>query len=411
MSLPDLPLSLLDLQNLVGAAGREAGFSRAGIAPVPAADLHSPETDYLAAWLEGGNAGEMDYLKRRDEAGRLLRSSPRIPFPWVRSVIVCAANYHQAAAQSIDAAEPGRAWIARYAWTGSPSGSPRSDVRPVDAETGGEEGLSASLQPSDYHRILLRRLKALDAVLKGALGSFESRCYVDTGPIVERTYARYAGIGWTGKNTCTINQELGSWLFLGVILTSVDLPPEVPALAAARCGSCTRCIDACPTGALDTPYRMDASLCIAYLTIEKRGTIPEPLRGKMGRQVFGCDICQEVCPWNRKAPVAADPDLAVRSELVNPDLEWLGALDQEQFDRCFRQSPMSRAKLGGLLRNVAIAMGNSGLARYLLRLQEWAEGTDPVLAESAKWAIGMIEHANLVNAEKNSGSLGAGGME
>ena len=196
-----------------------------------------------------------------------------------------------------------------------------------------------------------------------------------------------------------IDQKLGSWLFLGVILTGLELPSAGPLrVAEDRCGSCTRCIDACPTGALVAPYEMDASLCISYLTIEKRGPIPEPLRPQMGRQVFGCDICQDVCPWNRRAPVSLDPELAVRPELVNPALSWLAELDAESFRRLFRQSPVQRAKLGGLLRNVAIAMGNSGLAEYLPKLREWAASPDPVLAEAAQWALarstGRNRHAS-----------------
>ena len=223
------------------------------------------------------------------------------------------------------------------------------------------------------------------------LGPFPSRCYVDTGPLVERVYALYAGIGWIGKNTCILDQQLGSWFFLGVILTGLEFP-SAPAvtLPADRCGSCTRCIDACPTGALIAPYQMDASLCISYLTIEKRGPIPEPLRSQMGRQVFGCDICQDVCPWNRRAPLSTDPELAVRPELVNPALDWLAELDADSFRSWFRHSPVQRAKLGGLLRNVAIAMGNSGLARYLPKLREWAAAADPVLAEAAQWALARL---------------------
>jgi epoxyqueuosine reductase len=213
---------------------------------------------------------------------------------------------------------------------------------------------------------------------------------VDTGPVVERLYAKLAGIGWIGKNTCILNQQLGSWLFLGVILTALELPSSVTP-AQDRCGSCTRCIDACPTGALNEPYQMDASRCISYLTIEKRGSIPEPLRAQMGRQVFGCDICQDVCPWNRKAPVSHDAALNVRKELVNPALAWLAELDPESFRRFFRQSPVQRAKLSGLLRNVAIAMGNSGLAAYLPKLREWSASPDPVLAEAARWAVARLQ--------------------
>ena len=282
---------------------------------------------------------------------------------------------------SIDPAAAGCGWIARYAWTGFEQGALEEP----------EAAIPRSPSPSDYHTVLLARLQRLEQELQQTLGPFESRCYVDTGPVVERVYAKYAGIGWIGKNTCMLNQEMGSWFFLGVIPTSLELPPaRTLTVAADRCGSCTRCIDACPTGALVAPYRMDASLCIAYLTIEKRGAIAEELRPQMGRQVFGCDICQDVCPWNGKAPVSRDAELAVRPELVNPALDWLGELDSESFGRLFRHSPLSRAKLSGLLRNVAIAMGNSGLPRFLPKLREWSANHDPVLAEAAQWAIRQL---------------------
>jgi epoxyqueuosine reductase len=357
--------------DLIAALAREAGFSKAGIAPVPPPGDPSdyPELSYFENWIEDGHAGEMEYLKRRDQANRLLRSSLRVAVPWARSVIVCAANYNADAPKSIDPAPPDAAWIARYAWTGYDH---------------------PEAKPSDYHHVLLTRLQTLEHSLQQQLGPFQSRCYVDTGPLVERIYARYAGIGWIGKNTCILDQELGSWLFLGVIITSIELPPAPIRLPEDRCGSCTRCLDACPTGALTAPYQMDASLCIAYLTIEKRGPIPEPLRSQMGRQVFGCDICQDVCPWNRRAPLSGDAELAVRTELVNPALTWLAELDAEGFRNWFRQSPVERAKLAGLLRNVAIAMGNSGLASYLPKLREWACGPDPVLAEAAQWAADRL---------------------
>jgi epoxyqueuosine reductase len=360
----------------IAILAREAGFSRAGIAPIPppgeAADFPdlSHFEAYLEKWIEQGYAGEMEYLKRRDQDNRLLRSSLRVAVPWARSVIVCAANYHADAPKSMDPAPAESAWIARYACTGYQQTSDAS-------------------QATDYHDVLLARLKRLEQSLQQALGPFPARCYVDTGPLVERIYAMYAGIGWIGKNTCIIDQELGSWLFLGVILTGLELAPPI-ALPQDRCGSCTRCIDACPTGALIAPYQMDASLCISYLTIEKRGPIPEPLRSQMGRQVFGCDICQDVCPWNRRAPVSEDAELSVRPELVNPALAWLAELDVESFRKLFRRSPVQRAKLGGLLRNVAIAMGNSGRTSYLPKLREWAGSPDAVLAEAAQWALARL---------------------
>jgi epoxyqueuosine reductase len=352
------------LNDQIAALAEKAGFSKAGIAPIPPAGEEAPELSHFEPWIESGYAGEMEYLKRRDETNRLLRSSLRTAVPWARSVLVCAANYNAEAPKSIDPASAESGWIARYAWTGDAG------------------------QPSDYHDILLRRLQNLEQSLQQAMGPFQARCYVDTGPLVERVYAKYAGIGWIGKNTCILNQELGSWLFLGVILTGLELPSAAPVrVAEDRCGSCTRCLDACPTGALIAPYQMDASLCISYLTIEKRGPIAEPLREQMGRQVFGCDICQDVCPWNRRAPISEDTELAVRSELVNPALAWLAELDAESFRSLFRHSPVQRTKLSGLLRNVAIAMGNSGLESYVPKLEEWAAGSEPVLAEAAQWAL------------------------
>ena len=358
------------LRDRITALAREAGFATAGIAAVPAPGSAEDEEERrrFADWVDEGRAGSMEYLKRRDEAGRLLRSSVRVALPWARSVIVCAASYASAEPRSIDPAPEGTGWIARYAWTGSDG------------------------KPSDYHKVLLRRLEGLRERLTEELGPFEARCFVDTGPVVERVYARYAGVGWVGKNTCILNEKLGSWLFLGVIVTSLE-PGAEPAslgLAADRCGSCTRCLDACPTQALTAPREMDATRCIAYLTIEHRGAIAEELRTGMGRQVFGCDICQDVCPWNRRAPVAADADLTPRAELVNPALDWLAEMDEEAFGRWFYGSPVKRAKLAGLRRNVVIAMGNSGASRYLPQLEVWAEDADPVVAETARWAVDQL---------------------
>ena len=203
------------------------------------------------------------------------------------------------------------------------------------------------------------RLEHLCAKLKQSVGDFEARCFVDTGPLVERVYAKYAGLGWQGKNTCMIHESLGSWFFLGVILTSLELPREDWVLPMPdRCGSCTRCMDACPTEAL-APYRMDASRCIAYLTIEKRGSIPEDLAAKVGRNVFGCDICQEVCPWNRRAPITDWPELQPRTELVNPALDWLANLSEIEYRQMFRGSPVESAKFHDFQRNVTLAQENA----------------------------------------------------
>ncbi len=315
----------------------------------------------------------MDYLKRRDEHGILLRSDVQIALPWAQSVIVCALNYNAAGPLSIDNASPNTGWIARYAWSGRTA------------------ALSAKeLQPSDYHDELLGRLRKIEAQLQDRFAC-QTRCYVDTGPLVERAAAAKAGIGWIGKNTCVIDQKLGSWLLLGVIITSIPVSPEAEwEVAADRCGSCTRCLDACPTDALIAPHQMDASLCIAYLTIEKKGAIAEELREPMGRQVFGCDICQDVCPWNRRSPVAVNEGMLTRRELVNPPLAWLAEMDSADFKRWFKGSPLERTRLKRLQRNVAVAMGNSGETQFIPHLERWKAADDLVLADSADWALQRI---------------------
>ena len=251
--------------------------------------------------------------------------------------------------------------------------------------------------PSDYHKVLLKRLKSLDAKLHEKFGEFESRAYVDTGPVVERALATAAGLGWTGKNTCLIHPKLGSFGFLAVLLTSLDPSPKEKTAELKvqdRCGTCRRCLDACPTGALIAPYQMDATKCISYLTIEHKGTIVPELMAGMGRQVFGCDICQDVCPWNRKAPIAVDAELHPREELVNPALEWLASLDEASFERVFNGSPVRRAGFLGMRRNTAIAMGNSDDEGFASRLREWAESADESLRSAARWALKQIRNTS-----------------
>jgi epoxyqueuosine reductase len=367
---------------------RALGFDLADVTSVPEpASAAAAEGDRrYTQWIDAGHAGEMEYLKRADDAGEYLRGDLRRSIPWARSVIVCAVNYDADAPRSIDPADPGAGWIARYSWSGR------------------EDASDALGKGSDYHDVLLLRLRSLEAELTARFGEssqlssdgLQMRCYVDTGPLMERGYAVRAGIGWIGKNTCVIHQQQGSWLLLGVIVTSLELAPDAWSVPAAdRCGSCTRCIDACPTSALIEPEpggvrAMDATRCIAYLTIEKKGNIAEELRPLMGRQVFGCDICQDVCPWNRKAPVAASSMLPPRQELVNPALEWLAAMDGPAFNRTFRGSPLERTRRKRILRNVAIAMGNSGVLDYLPQLDAWAVGDDAVLAEAASWAAAHL---------------------
>jgi epoxyqueuosine reductase len=352
-----------------------------------------PEFGLAKEWLERGYAGEMKYLA--DER----RSNPQNVMPGLCSVIVCALNYNSPAPRSVDAfqsdgTEP-RGWISRYAWG------------------------------QDYHRVLQQKLQSLANSLSQRFSEpHEARIYADTGPLHERVFAKHAGLGWLGKNTLLLNAKLGSWFFLGVILTTLDLPPtlgpaELPALDL--CGSCTKCIDACPTGALVAPYVMDARLCISYLTIELRGNITEDLRQPMGRHVFGCDICQDVCPWNRRAPVTQAPEFQPRTfpqplgarspeltpavaggvedeSLLLPRLEWLAEMNEEQFRAFFRGSPVKRTKWRGLVRNACIALGNSAPVprsshhqRISALLKRLSASSEPSIAESAKWALSRIQ--------------------
>ena len=345
-----------EITALVKRAAEDAGFDVCGIAPA----VDAPELQRFPEWIAAGHAGEMKYLEARDEQGDLKRASLARVAPWARSVIVCAINYNTAHPYSTQVHDPSRGWISRYAWS-----------------------------REDYHDAALRRLQNVEAVLRQLVPAelqptLTTRSYVDTGPIVERVCAKYAGVGWIGKNTCLINQKKGSWLFLGVILTSLDLAPDMP--APDRCGTCTRCIEACPTDAFLGPYQLDANKCIAYLTIEKRGTIPEDLRAEMGHHVFGCDICQDVCPWNRKAPASTAPEFQPRPGLVNPALAWLAEMSEEDFRQNFRGSPIRRTKRSGLRRNAAIAMGNSGNREFLPILDNLADDEDESISESAHWA-------------------------
>jgi epoxyqueuosine reductase len=370
-----------EITAIVKRAAREAGFELAGVAPVHDFD----ELAYFPKWIADGHAGEMEYLEARDGAGRLKRESLRAAAPWARSVVVCAINYNTAQPYSTQVNEPQRGWISRYAW--------------------GREA---------YHDSVLRKLRTVESKLvetvvaekqddsctnargplrpdSGQASVLRTWCYVDTGPIVERVYAKYAGVGWIGKNTCLLNQKMGSWLFLGVILSSLELTPDLP--APDRCGTCTRCLDACPTNAFLAPYQLDANKCISYLTIEKRGAIPDELRDGMGRHVFGCDICQDVCPWNRKAPATQAPEFQAREGLVNPALQWLAEMKADEFRETFRGSPVRRAKLRGVRRNAVIAMGNSGDREFVPTLEGLSDDEDPVVAESAVWALGKLSRS------------------
>jgi epoxyqueuosine reductase len=343
---------------------RECGFELAGIA----AALPAPEAGYYGEWVAGGLAGEMRYLTDR-RAG--LRDDPRNLLPSARSILCVGKLYNgpQPYSTQFTGADLAHdlAWISRYAW--------------------GE----------DYHQVLQRGLgRVVDGLRAASPDPFEWKICVDTAPLLERAYARRAGLGWIAKNTCLINQSMGSWFFLGELLLSLNLAPDQP--PPDRCGSCTRCIDACPTQAIvptgmeDGPaWALDSRLCISYFTIELRGTPPEELRPAIGRHVFGCDICQDVCPWNRRAPVTDEPAFAAAH--FAPPLEKLAALSEEEFREMFRDSPIPRARYAGFLRNVAIAMGNARNEQFRAPLEKLAASGEAVVSESARWGLRQLDTA------------------
>lgn len=366
---------------------RSLGFDLCGVAPVEGLT----ELGKLPEWLRRGYAGEMKYLHDP------RRADPRRVLEGARSLIVVALNYNSAQPYSSKLnsevnfesdGESTRGWISRYAWG------------------------------DDYHDVMQEKLEMLLGEMRAEIEEpFEARAYVDTGPILERVAAKYAGLGWIAKNTCLINQHRGSWLFLGVVITTLELEPTLSNAEAPPpdlCGSCTRCLDACPTHAFPQAYVLDARRCLSYLTIELRGAIPEEFRAEMGNAVFGCDICQDVCPWNRKAPVtsfaAFQPRLTECAQaesaetirqsksLVAPELEWLASLSPEEFQEIFRKSAVKRTKWRGLVRNACIALGNAGVrqstaegARIMELLERLAASDDAVISEHAGWAIGQID--------------------
>jgi epoxyqueuosine reductase len=324
------------------------GFTLAGIAPIRS----TPEAAFYSEWLDRGYAGEMHYLERQ----RAARLNPQSLLPGAKSVIVCALNYNtQHPLTTVDRL---RAWVSRYAWG------------------------------ADYHETLHAKLKELAQWIEAqAQGS--SRVYVDTGPVLERVFARYAGIGWFGKNTCILNEKAGSWLFLGCLITDLELDYETP--LPDRCGACTRCLDACPTDAFIAPYVLDSTKCISYMTIELRGPLSEHDREGIGHHLFGCDICQDVCPWNRRAPVSADPEFQPRDGLFWPELETLLDLSEDQWRALIRGTAMKRAKIKGLLRNLMIVAGNSGVQALAPRVARFLNHEDEHVRSHAQWAIKRLE--------------------
>ena len=305
----------------IKAAAGDLGFDLCAIAPA----VDHPELRFLQEWLARGYAGDMAYLARSADR----RADVRRILPSARCVIVTGTIYNVDRPYSTECADPSRAHIARYAWG------------------------------DDYHGIIESRLDALIAWMRArSPDPFEACRYVDTGPVQERVYAQHAGIGWIGKNTCVINPTLGSWLFLGEILCSLALAPDAP--SSDQCGTCTLCLDACPTGALVEPGVLDSTRCVSYLTIELRGAIAEPLRPAIGSHVYGCDICQEVCPWNATAPASSDPAWQPRPAWDRRTTLDLSRLSDEQIAAAMRGSAMARAKVSGLRRNIAAALANTG---------------------------------------------------
>jgi epoxyqueuosine reductase len=297
----------------------ELGFDLCGIAPAAA----FPELAFLRQWIDRGYAGTMAYLPRTAER----RSDVRRVVPSARSVIMTGTVYNTSKPYSTERADPGRGEVARYAWG------------------------------PDYHEVLGARLEALLAWMREEYPQpFDARAYVDTGPVQERVYGQYAGLGWIGKNTCLINQEAGSWILLAEIICSLPLEPDPPALD--QCGSCTLCLEACPTDAFVEPHVLDATKCISYLTIEYRGDIPEQHRAGVGNHVFGCDICQEVCPWNGAPAMARAGTWSPDHEMSTPSLRELSRRSDEELDAAIAGTPLTRAGVKGLRRNVAVALQN-----------------------------------------------------
>jgi len=369
------------LEEGIRNVGLALGLDAVGLAPAAA---HA-RTEFLRDWVARGFAGEMDYLVRRLEE----RIDPCRVLPGARSLIVVGllSAPPSAATDSGSDTELDEALE-----------SSRSAREPAAMASTGRIARYAG--GDDYHEVLLDRVRALEAALPVlADRPVRSRSYVDTGPIMERAAAERAGLGWIGKNTCLIHPALGSHLMLGVVLTDLALEPDAP--VTDHCGRCRACLDVCPTDAFPEPYVLDATRCLSYTTIESRGPIPESLRTPQADLVFGCDLCQDVCPWNRSRPrqPMADPlglraRLATRESWRAPTLEWLLSLDEEAFAEATRRTALRRAGWRGLIRNALVAAGNAGDPRLRAAVARHAEGDDGMLSEHARWALDRLEAAS-----------------
>ena len=334
----------------IKAEAQRLGFELVGFSPVKL----PPHEQSFAEWLRLGFSGEMEYMKRTAD----LRRDPQRLVPWAMSIISVGMNYHTSFPRPA-ATQDARGWISRYAWG------------------------------DDYHQMMQNRLDSLlDAIRRMCNGAVEGKAFVDSGPVLERGVADMAGIGWIGKNTHLISPRRGSWFFLGEIFLSLPLDYDRP--IRDRCGKCDLCLKACPTGAFLGPYVLDARRCISYLTIELKGFIPRYLRPLIGNHIFGCDICQEVCPYNVRARPTAEQAFAPREGLYAPELIFLLSLDEVQFRRTFRGSPILRAKRKGFLRNVAVALGNSRSREAVPALIRALDDEEALVRGHVAWALGRI---------------------
>ena len=344
------------LAEAIREEAKRLGFSTCGFARADAADAAGSG---LRQWLEAGHHGTMGWMEARADQ----RASPTTLWPDARSAIALGMSYAPASNPLELAERPDLGRISVYA------------------------------QGGDYHKTVKKALKALARFIVDRVPS-ELKVFVDTAPVMEKPLAQAAGIGWQGKHTNLVSREQGSWLFLGVILTSLELAPDAPAAEGVYCGSCTRCLDACPTGAFDGPHRIDARRCISYLTIEHDGPIPEEFRTALGNRIYGCDDCLAVCPWNRFADAAAaNRAFLPRAELTAPRLQDLLALDDSSFREMFAGSPIKRIGVSRMIRNCLIAAGNSGDAALERSIRLHLDSEDPVIAEAAGWALAQISRA------------------
>lgn len=362
-------MSVSDPTRLVKELALKTGFDQVGIATLEALTA-APDGERLRQWIQGGRQGSMEYmargLERRLDPGQVLAGA--------RSVICVGLNYGRLQEENVrepaGGRSPGRGEVASYA------------------------------RGRDYHKVFTRRLKALEGHLAEAFPGIGTRRYVDTGPVMEKLWAERAGLGWRGKHTNLVSREWGSWLLLGEVLVDLELEPDES--GSDYCGECTRCIDVCPTGAITGPYQLDARLCVSYLTIEHRGTIPRELRPGLGNRIFGCDDCLDVCPWNRFAQEAREADFMPRDGLTTPLLAELVTMNDQAFLERFAGTAVMRARREGLARNACVALGNAGDEAAIDPLAEAMRDSSWLVREHAAWALGKIGGERAVETLRRS---------